>query len=144
MIGFPQPLFQNTTWRRRESHIDYGIFLKIDLLSSVIFLCEIVLLHYDLHLKYWIWSKSYFAIKLDFIPSKASEITAQKQIKTVIVKNSHNQREKQLSQLKRLLLAACSFRGSIHIYQLQPTSTYFNLFQPTWKKISISTHFNLP
>ena len=37
------------------------------------------------------------------------------------------------------LFRACSFRWSIYIYQLQPTSTYFNLFQPTWKK---NTNFN--
>jgi len=55
-------------------------------------------------------------------------------------------------------LRACSFRGLIAIYQPQPTSTYFNLLQPTWKKKyqlqptstylnllhSTSTNFNLP
>ena len=37
-------------------------------------------------------------------------------------------------------LRACYFPGSIHIYQLQPTSTYFN---PLEKKIPTSTYLNL-
>ena len=43
----------------------------------------------------------------------------------------------------------CSFRRFFYIYQPQPTSTYFNPLQPTWKKNTYlnllqptSTHFN--
>ena len=48
-------------------------------------------------------------------------------------------------------LRVCSFYGWIYIYQLQPISTYFNLFQPTSKKkyqlqptSKKNTNFNLP
>ena len=45
-------------------------------------------------------------------------------------------------QKEKIKLRVCSFRGSIQIYQLQPTSTYFSLLQPISTHLKKNTNFN--